>query len=491
VCCYLREAYEEALKRFQESLDIALQIGVTRRAAFAQASIGDVYLESQEYDRALEAYGLSTQFAREAGVRSLEVYNLVKVGECFYRQHDLAQALTLASQARSIAAETGLTFEQGLACALQAKIYVRQGEYGASFDLFAVAVAYVIRSDVLEQAKARLWWSYSLLLDLRATAALEQLQEAIRLALAMGEVRQGLGPTVAEVQPLLWNFLYRADTPASTRDSLYLLLGLTQEGVNGARPSLQVYAFGPPALVVADRRRQFSQRGGMPKTPEFLLYLLLEGQDGGCRWSDVSAALWPDLDIDRASRSFHQILKRLRDVIFESPDYILLHNDYYQVNPAYLDWCDALAFESLYERASRVAPKEALALQLELIALYQGEFLAGFELGEWGEAYRATCEARFLQTVKLAGQQLLKAGSPQEALAVATKGLAVDYFREDLHQLILSAYAQLDLRDHLAAHYAQLCATFEEEFDAPPEPETQRLYQRLLAARPHTMAILA
>jgi two-component SAPR family response regulator len=164
-----------------------------------------------------------------------------------------------------------------------------------------------------------------------------------------------------------------------------------------------------------------------------LFYLLLEGQDGGCRWSDVSAALWPDLDIDRASRSFHQILKRLRDVIFESPDYILLHNDYYQVNPACLDWCDALAFESLYERASRVAPEEALALQLGLIALYQGEFLAGFELSEWGEAYCASYEARFLQTVKLAGQQLLKAGSPQEALAVATKGLAVDYFREDLH----------------------------------------------------------
>ncbi len=488
VCYYLKGAYKDALKRFQESLDIALQIGVTRRAAFAQASIGDVYLECQEYDRALEAYGLSTQFAREAGVRSLDVYNLVKMGECFYYRHDLVQALNLASQARAIAAETGMFFEQGLACALQAKIYVYQGEYRASSGLFADSVANLAGSDVLEQAKVRLWWGYSLLLDLRATAAWEQLQEAIRLALAMGELRQGLRLTVAETQPLLFHFLHRADTLASMRETLYSLLGQSPESVNGARPSLQVWAFGPLALVVADKRRQFSQRGGLPKTPEFLLYLLVEGQEGGCRWSDVSATLWPDLDVDRASRSFHQILKRLRDVIFESPDYILLRNDYYQVNRAYLEWCDVLAFESLFERASRAAPEEALALQLELIALYQGEFMAGFELSEWGEAYRASCEARFLQTVKLAGEQLLKAGSPQESLAVVNKGLAVDYFQEDLHQLVLSAYAQLDLHDHLVGHYAELCATFEEEFDAPPEPETQRLYQRLLATRPHAVA---
>lgn len=488
VCYYLKGDYDEALGRFQESLDIALHIGATRRAAFAQAGIGDTYLGCQRYELALEAYTLSTQFAHEAGVRALEVYNLVKMGECFYHQHDLAKALNLASQARAIAAETGLVFERGLACALQAKIYVQRGEYGASFDLFAAAVANLAGSDVLEQARVRLWWGYSLLLDLRATAALEQLHEAIRLALTVGELRQGLALTVAETQPLLLHFLHRADTPASTRDSLYSLLGQSLEGVNSARPSLQVFAFGSPALVVMGRRRQFSQRGGLPKTPEFLLHLLIEGQEGGCRWSDVSATLWPDLDVDRASRSFHQILKRLRDVIFESPDYILLQNDYYQVNPAYLDWCDVLAFESLFERAGRAAPEEALALQLELIALYQGEFLAGFELSEWGEAYRASCEARFLQTVKLAGEQLLKVGSLQESLAVATKGLAVDYFQEDLHQLILSAYAQLGLYDRLVGHYAALCAAFEEEFDAPPEPETQHLYQRLLAARQQAVA---
>jgi two-component SAPR family response regulator len=271
------------------------------------------------------------------------------------------------------------------------------------------------------------------------------------------------------------------------QDGIHLLLAQSQEPIEKSRPSLQVYAFGSPLLIVAGSRRRFTRRGGLSKAPEFLLYLLVEGQDGGCLRNDVSAAIWPDLEPERASTIFHQTLKRLRDVSFEAPDYIIRRDDYYQVNRAYLEWCDVLAFESLFERATRAAPETALSLQLELVALYRGEFLAGFELGEWGEAYRVSCETRFLQMVKLAGEQLLKAGLPQETLAAINKGLALNYFREDLHRTALNAYAQLDLYDHLAAHYAEMCATYKTEFGELPEPETQQLYHQLIAARQITL----
>lgn len=472
--------YDEALKQFQASLDIALQIGATRRAAFAQAGIGDAYLGRQEYDRALETYKVSIKLAGEAGARALEVYNLVKMGECFYQQENLVQALILAGQAREIASETGLVYEQALACALQAKIYVRRAEFKASFNLFAAALAGLAGSDVLEQTKVRLWWAYSLLLDSRIGAALEQLHEALRLTLDLGELTHGLDATVLETQQLLFQFLYRDDTPASMRDSIYALLGQSQGKINVSRPSLQVFAFGTPLLIVAGARRRFTQRGGLHRAPEFLLYLLVEGQGGGCRWNDVAAAIWPDLEPDRASTIFHQTLKRLRDVVFEAPDYLIRRDDYYSVNSNYLEWCDVLAFESLFERAGRATPEDALPLQLELISLYQGEFLAGFELGEWGTTYRTSCETRFLQVVKLAGDQLLKCDASQEALVVIKKGLAHDYFREDLHQAALNAYAQLGLYDHLVAHYTELCYTFKEELSMPPDRETEQLYQHLI-----------
>lgn len=475
--------YDEALKHFQDCLDVALRVGATRRAAYAQSGIGDVLLARREYERAALSYQESSDRASQAGIEALLVYNLAKLGESLYGQGELGEALKLASRARQMAAELGLVFERGVACALQARILARQAAYADSYPLFREAAECFARSDVLEQAKVHLWWGQSLLADLRPAAALAQLQEAIRLALDMGETIAGLRAAIAETRQLLVHALHRADIANGLRNSVQLLLIQAAEEPEMARPSLQVFTFGNPTLVVAGERRQFSQRGRVRRMPEFLAYLLIKGQEGGCRWSEVSAAIWPDLDPEKASISFHQTIKRLRDSTFGTYDYIVVQDDYYQVNPDYLEWCDALAFEQLFARAARLPSDQAVDLLLELIALYQGEFLAGFELGSWGEAYRAACEAKFLQSVKLASEYLLNQGAPQQALALIEKGLAQDYFREDIHQSAFRAYAQLGLYSQLTEHYNTMCETFRRELGSLPDPATRQLYQQLVARR--------
>jgi len=483
VCAYLRGSYPEALRKFKDSLEIALQIGAMRRAAFAQAGLGDVYLAHQEYKLAVQAYKTSTEFSQKAGVHALELYNLVKLGECFYRQEKLNQALILATQAKEIAQETGLTFEEGLATKLQGKIYVRRAEYSAAINLFATAVTYFTENAILEQASTRLWWGYSLLLDAQATAAFTQLQEALRLTLAMGDLVQALGPTIAETRDLFLHFVHLTATPAGTRDNIGLLLA--QHKADQSSPGLQLFVFGTPYLVVAGRQRQFSMRGGSRKIPEFLLYLLINGQDGGSRWDEVSLAIWPEADRDKASANFHQTLRRLRDNIFADSSYIITKDDHYLINPDYLKWCDLPAFDKLFDRMAETSSREeALALQSELINLYQGELLAGFELGEWGTTYRQAYETKFFQVVKLASDQLLKQNAAQEALNVIGQGLAQDYFQEDLHRNAFKAYAQLGLYDDLTTYYNRLCQIFMDELAAPPDKTTQQLYHQLSLNQP-------
>ncbi|MCS7261435.1 MAG: tetratricopeptide repeat protein, partial [Anaerolineae bacterium] len=479
VSLYAVGRLEEALRRLEESLSVAQRAHATRRVAFALASIGDVHLERRAYDAALEAYAMSTAWAREIGVRSLEVYNLIKTAEVLYYQSDLGEALRLVIRAREIASEAGFNFEQGLACALQARILVRQGEYATSFQLFQVALEHFTRNDVLEQARVYLWWAHTLLMDLRPQAASEKLQEAIKLAIGMGDLIAGLASTVAEIRPLLLHVVHRGDTPLGLRSNVQLLLSHDREGTT-ARPGLQVFLLGTPTLVVEGKRKLFSQRGRVRRMPEFLAYLLVRTRQGGCRWYEASDAIWPDVDTDKASILFHQTVKRLRDSVFGSYDYIIVQDDYYQINPQYLEWCDVWAFEQLYERALKAPTEQALELLLELIGLYRGEFLAGFEVGDWGAAYRATCENRLMQCLRLAGEQLLRQGAPQEALRIVSKGLALDFFQEELHHIVLRAYAQLGLFDQLTSHYAELEQTFKRELGYPPDLSTVRLYQELI-----------
>jgi ATP/maltotriose-dependent transcriptional regulator MalT/DNA-binding SARP family transcriptional activator len=484
VSLYTIGRYDEALKYFHDSLDIVLKIGATRRAAFVQASIADTYLDRQEYTQAIKAYHLSIELAQQANAQALEIYNQIKLGECLYQQGSLDQALKLAIQGKELAAETGLNFEKGLACTLQAKVYIRRAEYPASFELFAEALNCFSNSDLLELARLRLWWGYALFLDLKTSAAFEQIQEVASLSLALGDLIRGLASTIAATQQVLYYFLHRPDISAGMHDNIQLLLNQNQVQVRFPKPSLQVFVFGPPTLIVAGQRKQFNQRGSrMRKLPEFFAYLLLEGQRNGCRWSEVSVTLWPDLDPERASSLFHQNLKSLRDVVFEATDYLTIQDDYYQVNPDYLEWCDALAFEKLFERATRATPEEALALRLELADLYQGEFLGGFEITDWGAAYRASYELKFLQAIELAGEQLLKMNRAEETLAIIHKGLAIDYFQEALHRLAFRAYNQLHLYNQLATHYTNLYTLFEHEFETPPDLETRQLYEQLIARR--------
>ncbi len=480
VCAYLRGDYEKALEQFNECFTLAIKNDAIRRAAFVQAGIGDTYLALQNPDQALEAYTLSIQFARQTGIRSLEFYNRVRLGECFFQQSLYPQALTMARRVRDTAREAKLKFEQGLACILLGKTLVRQKQYEESVSAFEEALDCLDRQAILEATETRYWLAYSLFRSYRSLAAVEHLQEAVRLTLSMGEMVSRLQQTIIETQALLYHFLYKPDGDPQLQENLQEIIN---RFISQPAAGLQIFTFGGPMLVVEGKRRRFSQRGKARRLPEFLLYLLTEGRTTGCRWNEVSAVIWPDVDENKSSASFHQTLKRLRDSVLESSLYVSVENDYYQIKPEYLDWCDAVAFEALHEKATRVPPDKAVDLYREMINLYQGEFLAGFELEEWGNFQRHRYEIMFMRAVTLAARYLVEQKLPREALTVIDKGLAFDYFHEDLHQLALEAYAQLGLYDLLRDHYTDMSRIFQAEFGETPSSSTRELYTKLLARR--------
>lgn len=475
---YMIGKYAEALKYFQESFKLAQQIKAEQVVASAQAGMGDVYFALAEYTQALEAYQSSLILSREIGIKFLEIYNQIKIGEYFYQKNDLNQALNLACRAREVTTELELYFEKGLASFLLAKIHVSWARYEASFALFEEALACFVKNNVLEQIKVNLWWGYSLLLDLRTSAALKKLQEAIHLILDKGFFYQGLNHTLKEIRLLLLHFFHWGRTPPGIHNVIFLLLKESQNGLDDPNSGMQFFAFGSPTIVINGNRKYFVQRGRTSKMPEVLTYLLLKSKEGGCRWNQVCVAIWPDLPANIASNRFHQHLRRLREAIFGSRDYILVQDDYYLLNPDYYGWCDVVVFEQLYDRISQLPPAEALPLQLELIDLYQGEFLTGFDLKEWAVDYRTKCEIRFIQIVRRTSEYLFKQDLLWKALAVLEKGINQDYFCEDLHCTILRVYARQGLYADMAEHYTQVCEIFEQELSTSPL-QVQQLYAQL------------
>ena len=321
------------------------------------------------------------------------------------------------------------------------------------------------------------------MVELNLSKALEQMREAVALALTLGEAIASLRSTLVETLPVLRHFLYRTDTSSQLRQSIWSLLRQSQTVDVVSAPSIQLFALGSPILIIEGEYKQFTHRGGTRQMPEFLLYLIIAGQHGGCQRDEVCNALWPDEDPEKVKKRFHQYIRRLRNQIFEDPDYVVRRDDYYRVNPEYLAWCDVLAFDALFDRIAKTPPDEALDLQIELIDLYQGEFLAGFELGDWGGTYRAAYETKYLQSIELASVQLLAIGDPQEAIRIIDRGLSQDPFREELHQNKLRALQRLGLYDDLNTYYYETCELFNREFGTSPDPVTEQLFEDLMQHR--------
>lgn len=221
--------HTEALEMLSESLELALKIGTIRRAAFAMAGIGDTHFRRQSYEEAIKAFRLSTGYAQDAQVQSLEVANQIQIGECLYYlngSESLTAALKQAEEGQKTAAENGLSFEEGLACTLQAKIRLRLGQQADGIALLDEAVAHLTEDNVIEYIIARLWWAQALWLTDKKEAACQQLQRATQLIPTTNGITplQELRNTIAEVQPCLSYFLSQEDTPPAIKTGLQMLI---------------------------------------------------------------------------------------------------------------------------------------------------------------------------------------------------------------------------------------------------------------------------
>lgn len=191
------------------------------------------------------------------------------------------------------------------------------------------------------------------------------------------------------------------------------------------------------------------------------------------------ALLWPEVDPAEARHSLRQTLTVLRHDL------------------APLRWPAALlAGEALglpaervsvdvseFERLGRSAAPEHLE---QAVAAYRGEFLDGLMTGEeafdaWlaGERERLRAVAVHALDALLAIHLASRAAA--RGVGVATRLLALDPLREDVHRVLMRLHAR-DGRRAAALRQYQTCAELlRRDLDVPPEDTTVDLYREILA----------
>jgi DNA-binding SARP family transcriptional activator len=159
---------------------------------------------------------------------------------------------------------------------------------------------------------------------------------------------------------------------------------------------------------------------------------------------------------------------------------LLTDGDTIALNMNLIDF-DVARFEAL---AAGSAPE----LLEQAAALYHGDLLDGFSLKEepfedWLRVERERLRATSIAVMKRLVAHYSATNDPAACVRAATRLLASEPLREDMHRALMRAYAAQGRINLALEQYERCRKALQRQLQVQPEPQTRELYQDLRARR--------
>jgi TolB-like protein/DNA-binding SARP family transcriptional activator/Flp pilus assembly protein TadD len=189
----------------------------------------------------------------------------------------------------------------------------------------------------------------------------------------------------------------------------------------------------------------------------------------------LATLLWASSDDAHACVSLRQTLTLLRKSLSHCEcACVVSAGDRLYLDPERVD-VDVAEFDQLC--------RERSLNDLERVAaLYQGEFLEGFDLNEepyeeWLRMERTSLRERAIEALMTLLRCHMDAGNLEQGVRVARRVLSFDPLRETAHCALMRLYADVGDRSLALRQYQSCCDVLNVELGVEPETKTQELYE--------------
>ena len=220
---------------------------------------------------------------------------------------------------------------------------------------------------------------------------------------------------------------------------------------------------------------------------ETLLKLLVTHLDRPVHRERILDCLWPDVDEERGWGRLKVTMYYLRTQLRASG---AAEDTIRTVEGAYLlrrdaVWTDAQNFESLVTEGrafqARGLIEEALRCFDEAQFLYRGDYLEQDVYADWCAEERERLGEIYMEMLTRKAECHEQRSEYVEAAQVCRKALVHDPCRESFHCALMQNLVHLGRADWAIAQFRHCKTVLAREFGVEPMPETQRLYQQILA----------
>ena len=243
---------------------------------------------------------------------------------------------------------------------------------------------------------------------------------------------------------------------------------------------IRLFLFGAPRI----ERRGSPVEVDTRKAVALVTYLAVEGQ--AFRRDSLAGLLWPEHDSNQARGALRRTLSTLKKAM--GGEGLLADRATVGLVPNSVS-ADAVTFRSLVEQS---APSfgagdcgGSLPLLEQAVALYRGDFLAGFSLRDsvafedW-QYYQAESYKRLMATALERTVECLSMNRRfSEAIERAHRWLSLDPLHEPAHRKLMLLYAWNDQRAGALKQYRECVALLDRELGVAPLEETTELYRRI------------
>ena len=257
---------------------------------------------------------------------------------------------------------------------------------------------------------------------------------------------------------------------------------------------LTIRLFGYPQFQVDDTPVRVERR----KTLALAAYLAAEAPPSPTGavshpWvgrETLSSLLWADAGQEQAGAALRQALWDFSKSAGDQ--WIARNTQFVYLNPAAEIWVDVVEFEALLARwkAGVKDDGQAITLLEQLTALYQADFLAGFNLrdspafSEWATVQAERLRQRQQQALEGLVTLCSRQGNHAAAASHAARWQAHDPLNETACRASMRALALSGRRNDALQQYEACKKALSDELDVQPEPETARLYEKIRRGAP-------
>ncbi|MEL6149922.1 MAG: tetratricopeptide repeat protein [Chloroflexota bacterium] len=438
--------YIEAIKTFEEGIELARNHSLPiRPLCYLMWGLGDVLRDTWQYEQAHKLY--------------IEAMQAIGDGDPYFRVNLLLSLATLERWQSNTEVATHYARE-ALAIA---------GNHSLSEEVVVASLhVNLLESGEIDDADAPKHPVALMFLALRDEQFLHQYMVTEPLSLQ---------PFAAEITHTLDNvpevFMGEAYDLSWMLKKLLAIQNITSN--TRAKANVYIRTLGERTLYLKGNPVRPEQYQYDRKAFELLVFVTM---NGSVSKQQIAVALWPELDMDKATRRVHVTLARLRGAL---ENIVLYEGKQYSLSPQYKVEIDAKRFLNLCKKAGPLSwfqpEKETLLNQAEI--LYQSDFMPDVD-SEWANSLRHelhTQRVKMLVDLAKCAEKRADIDASEKYYVEATQHAP---YKEQIYQQLLRMLVRAG-RNHMAlSHYNSLATIYQQDLQIQPSSATKDIISAIL-----------